>query len=196
MSVTDPFTRANGGPGANWTVQQNAPQITSNQLTDSESNAGYGSMFWSANAFNADHSSQVTGKNGSLYMAPGTRHSATGGSTNWYAYFNNGSTQKSVAGSITNIGSPTAWGNADVAKLTSVGTTHTPNLNGSDGTPFTDSSLSIGSAGVAFFDALDGPLLDDWVGTGEIVVATFVPQQIRDRRPYPFAPGSPNISRF
>src|SRR5437870_771399 len=95
--VSDAF----GGTLSNWTFINDTSWATSGGLlTVSGVSAQIGAMYWSANSFNADQSSQITAKNNSLYFGVGARLKDHGaGTVDGYGWFNNGSVQAITNGS-------------------------------------------------------------------------------------------------
>lgn len=161
MAVSDDYNRADGGMGANWTTASSGPPtIVSNQIVGS---GAYGSAYWSANAFNATQSAQLTYK-GTNYSGPAVRISSGG---NFYFYHSAGELQKIVGGSVTTIGTSGAITSGQTFKVDANGTTLRTYINGVENSgPITDASLSTGSAGVACYGA---GTADDFLATGEIV---------------------------
>jgi hypothetical protein len=176
MSQSDNFNSGTGPFSANWTnqaFQGTTPGVASNVAANNTGGA-FAAVYWSANAWNAAQTSQVTVGGTNTYVGPGVRHTDSGAGTDFYVYFSHGSLQKFVNGTQTAIATPAVAAVGDVLKLSVTwdGSTNTltPNKNTVDGTPVTDASLpgsTPGSAGIAWFGI--AATADDWVGTGEIV---------------------------
>lgn len=167
MSVTDNFNRADGGLGANWTTngEDTPPQIASNQVQGAGSE--YTGAYYTGVSWNAAHGSQILRANSSNFTAPSVRNVNAAGYGTWVAYFNHGGLQMSVAGSVSTLGSPSAFASGDTAKLAVSGSVYTCSINGTPdpGGTFTDATLSGGAPGITTYGTTS--LCDDWEGTGE-----------------------------
>lgn len=163
--ATDDFNRANGGLGANWTVQAGTgPLIASNEakiITTGTDEAA----FWNANTFTDNQYSKIIARADPTKVAVSVRASGTGGS--WNAYWARADgIHKHVAGSYTGLGGGSITVNiGDTLELRVSGTTLQRYVNGvAQGTAPTDSSLASGKPGILMW-TLGGPVqADDWEG--------------------------------
>jgi len=167
--ATDDFNRADGALGANWTALVDggggsAPSISSNQVV---ANGGtYGAGIYSAiPSPNANQYAQIV-KTGTNYCGPAVRMSgSTWGTVNWVGYFDNGSIQMTVNGSLSTLGSGYTFvgGGNPVMRIEAVGSNYTIFLNGvQDTAPVTDATLSTGTFGLVTY--LNVATLDDFEG--------------------------------
>lgn len=172
-SASDDFNRANSGDlGANWTTNEGGgPALSGNAAVGAD--GGYGSDFYNAVSFTADHLSQITKIGADDYVAPAVRMTS---GRNWYAYFSHGEIQSNIGGSTGGISSASAYGAGDVAKLEISGSTLSWYVNGVLDGSFFDPSLSTGQPGVATFDT--SGTLDDWSGADLGAAATIVRQMV------------------
>jgi hypothetical protein len=154
-SATDNFTRANGGPGANWTAVDGTFAIVSNTIQVATNGGdGRSAMYWNAVGFMADQYAELTLNpalgGGTTPLGPAVRVGAAG--ENWYAFLSfSGSLYlaKMVAGAYTNMTNVVhAISNGDKLRLEVSGTTLTGKVNGVTILTWTDSALASGSAGI------------------------------------------------
>lgn len=173
MSLSDDFNRANQDPIAgNWSKPSafGALKIDTNQIA--VSSPGSDSLaYWSANTWNADHTSQVTvAVEGGGDGGPAVRISAVddayinvqpGTDLRMYAIVDGGFAE------IDNDAGEYAPGT--LAKMLAVGTTISSQLNAVGINSVTNSANAGGSAGIFMYDGVIR--FDDWVGTGEVAGA-------------------------
>lgn len=164
--ATDDFNRADGGLGANWTIQTGANMAISGNLVTTTTTSTDQLAFWNADAFNNNQYSkwkaQVSGGSG----LPGVtvRASATGGSLNAY-FANSAGIHKFVAGVYTQLLSDSlTLADGDTLELRVSGTTLERYHNGVLDGSVTDSSLSSGSAGILQYTTGSAVKSDDWEG--------------------------------
>ena len=178
-SASDDFNRANGALGSNWTTWNlnfgaHQPFISSNKVfgyADAPDNGGY----WNANAAPADQFSQAVVAGAisiNTWLGVVVRSDATGANLYNMIYFNNGGGyelrlyRKSGGSTYTQIGStfslPGALTAGDVIRIEVQGTTVTGLVNGVSKLSTTDSNISSGQPGIAFFAGSDA--LDNWQG--------------------------------
>lgn len=177
MSISDNFDRADSGSlGANWTELEHGFSIASNWATGLNDGANYQWTYYSGSSWGADQSSTVQNDRCSNQWGPVIR-AQTG--INGYFFLINGTAATGIyrrdSGTYTLIQSISAtFANGDTAGLGVVGTTLTAYKNGSSlGTIATNTSGSTitgGAPGIASLSnvANGGPLLNNWVGTGEV----------------------------
>lgn len=176
--ASDNFERANGGPGANWA---NAYSTTIPQICDDGAGghgitgtaaADFSTAYYAGASWSATHSAEITAVNGASYQAPAVRVQASG--NQYYAYFNSGDVQFVSGGSGTVIGTRSTWTTGDAAKIAISGSTITVYKNGvQNGATITDSNLSGGAPGIAFYG--NAAIADLFVATGEAVGGTGTP---------------------
>jgi len=179
LPATDNFNRGDSSDlGTNWDVIYGAGhQIASNACAcNTGSEDGWdGAEVWNADSFDDDHYSSAT-----VSTAPGA-----GGATGlavrcdptpddyFYGYSSDNANAylfKVVNGSFTTHDSGTAWTNGNTIRLEAEGTSITALKNGSNDTsvssPWTDSSISSGSAGVSGYGAYSPTFnsIDNWEG--------------------------------
>ena len=169
-TVSDNFTRANGGLGSNWTTVTGtvAPQIVSNTLQPGTAGT-VNSAYWSANTFGSDQYAQASlpNSNGSSYgPAIAVRLSNSKGYFLWY-----GNSANQV--SIWRMDSATSWTQlkasgsltisaTDVWKITAVGSTISAYQNGTQVATVTDTHYTTGSPGVWLY--YSGNQITNWSG--------------------------------
>ena len=154
-SAYDNATRSNGSIGANWTVQQNGLNISSNQIQGT--NAGVSnSGFWNANTFSPVQFSQatVTALNGTTDF-PGVTvlASGTGATSTYYDCVEDSTTifmQRVVNASTTNLTNTASTGSiGDLLRLEiGPGGALTCWKNGAVALTATDTQISSGSPGI------------------------------------------------
>lgn len=176
LPATDSFTRSDSSDlGTNWDViYGDGHQIIDNQCA---CNTGYGggwdgAEIWNADSFNNDQYSQATvagtmGTGGATGLL--VRGSETDNYYGYYAHSTTGWLFKVVGGSWTTEGTGNSWSVSDEVYLEANGTTITAKKNGSNdssvSSPWTDSDLSSGSAGVSGYgEGSTMGYLDDWEG--------------------------------
>lgn len=175
MSVSDDFNRADAATlGANWTDLAGGMRIVSNAARG-ENASSYDVAIWSANTFNAAHSSQAVIVSGFADIALYVRASGSGASCVGYHAMVHGSVgmriyRRDSGPSFTLLadlgGAVTA---ADIIKLDVNSTTTLEYYkNGASQGNTTDGTYSSGSAGICSAGATGDPAWDDWVGTGEV----------------------------
>ena len=167
-TVEDSFTRANSSTlGQNWTQSQGTVGISSNAAVGTALNTWTGA-YYSGQTWNADQFAQatisVTGA-ANLALGPAVRGSASG---NYYQFWCNtgsgASLDKFVAGArtvLTTAGAACAVN--DVMRLEVVGSTLRAYYNGALLITWTDSALTSGSPGVAFYNNSTAALVN-WSG--------------------------------
>jgi hypothetical protein len=168
-TATDDFNRADGGPGANWTlIQGSGMTISGNGVVPvGSSETGH---YWNAGTLSAAHVSQVKRTTTGNYGGPAVRCSAGGNGIVW---FNNGVVRRIVAGGVTPLTSQATFASGDVASLSITGTTLEFFKNGVSVGTLVDAGAPVGGRpGIIFFNNLDSPgvKLDDWTG-GDLAVA-------------------------
>lgn len=178
LPASDNFNRADSNPisGGNWTGVVNNLQITTNIAYGNT--FAYALAYWSADAFNADHYSQVKLATSPSDGGPAVRVSAGPNSYHFdLKAGNNCNMVKLVAGSFTNLQTGlTSPANGDTCYIEVVGTTIKVKINGVQvGTDQTDSSLSSGSAGIFDYDQAGGS--DDFLADniGAAVTSPYPP---------------------
>jgi len=154
-SAYDNATRSNGSIGANWTVQQNGLNISSNQIQGT--NAGVSnSGFWNANTFSPVQFSQatVTALNGTTDF-PGVTvlASGTGATSTYYDCVEDSTTifmQRVVNASTTNLTNTASTGSiGDLLRLEiGPGGALTCWKNGAVALTATDTQVTSGSPGI------------------------------------------------
>jgi hypothetical protein len=170
MAVSDNFNRTDSADlGANWTLVHGAtsPQVLSNQAKGQQ--AAYHGSLYNAVSFNATQTAQIESVS-NQYHGPAVRMSS---GPNWYGYFTHGEIHKSVAGSVSTIGTEPTFTGGDTARIDISGTTIETFKNAASNGTLTDSSLSSGSAGLMFYDSVS--ICDNWTATGEDSGATPAP---------------------
>lgn len=185
LPATDNFTGSDGTQlttySANWTLNNSGAtgdfDIQSNNLAEDGGSAIYGAH-WNADSFNNDQYAQAvyyTSGSSSNGIGIAVRVIGTSVRTFYCWLSDTGGTnaaylEKVIAGVETQLGSTTAkWTNGITAKITAVGTTITPYINGSTtGTPGaqTDASdnITAGYAGIAAWGDNTINKIDDWEG--------------------------------
>jgi hypothetical protein len=157
-SASDDFNRADGGLGANWTTIDGAPAISSNTAIGTNG-GGFTSAVYSGVSWTNDTRSTATSKGPGSNCGPAVRMA----SSSLYTYWgNDGNVYKIISQVYTSLGTRSTYTVNDIAKLEVSGTTLTPTKNGSGLSTITDSSLSAGGPGIAFYGNADK--LDDWEG--------------------------------
>ncbi|HET8923813.1 MAG TPA: hypothetical protein VFN26_12565 [Candidatus Acidoferrum sp.] len=154
-SAYDNATRANGGIGVNWTLEQNGLNITSNQIQGTSS-AGSNTAYWNANTFSAVQFAQatITALNGTTDF-PGVTvlASGSGGSSTYYDCVENSTTifiQRVVNAGTTNLTSTASAGAVgDLLRLeVAQGGVLTCFKNGTVALTATDTQIASGSPGL------------------------------------------------
>jgi hypothetical protein len=181
MAVSDAF----GGTLANWTDVYGDWSIVSGVLRETTGGEqAYVAIYWSANSWNADQSSQVDAASSIVYAAPAVRMS--GSVLSYYAYFNNGDVQRVTNGSGASIGSGATWTTGDTIKISATGSTIEWFKNGVSQGSTTDSTHASGHAGIGGYDAVANLDYDNWVGTGEVAGGGGTTARLTFRRPARF----------
>lgn len=166
--ATDDFNRADGGLGANWTVQTGSGiAIVSNQAKTAVGSVDQ-FAFWNAASFAENQYSKVTVVQTPASIMVTVRASGTGGTFNAYWARPDG-IHKHVNGSYTSLGDGSVTVNTtDIFELRATGvnpTTLRRYVNGvAVGTGVTDSDLDSGAAGIGFFKTGSDPIVDNWEG--------------------------------
>lgn len=188
LVVTDDFA-GTGALSVNWAnfdglIGSRANGVYSPQVSVAEYNADG----WVGHEFSSNHSSKFTRRDPDAggFIAPGVRISTN----NWYGWFNHGSVQKNVNGTVTEVGATEGFLGDAVVKMSisGAGAGQTLALNNETLTwsnSMTDASLSGGRAGIVNYSGAVNTYADDFEATGEIRAY----RTIRVMRPRPFAPG-------
>jgi hypothetical protein len=177
VSVSDNFNRANGDVGANWFEAQSSADVLSNACTPHVGGV-LTQIYWAANSFNADQTSQFTMSTLKDYAGASVRMRGSGGTTSGYYAYVDGTGAGQIRRYDNGVDTVLASYSGAVAgtfQLSIVGNALTWFNNGSSIATATDSTYTSGGApGIFFFD--DGTatpvLIDDWSGTGEVGAGT------------------------
>lgn len=195
MAVSDDFDRAdNADLGADWTTLLNSCRVAGNGATGtSVSTAALET--WSANSWNADHTSEITVNNGFLEVGAICR-AATG--PDCYIAHCHWSVGRRIYrmddGSWTQLSDYAGTVSAgDTVKLEVSGTSISFTHNGSSaGTAATDSTYSSGAAGIycsgSNFVNTSTPEASAWAGTGEVAAGGGQPAARRHAESRRFRP--------
>lgn len=177
MSVSDDFNRADAGSlGGNWTELEHGFEIVSNWASGITGVGGtYQWTYYSGVSWNSDHSSTVQNDRCNDQWGPLVRAQS---GINGYFFLMAATTALGIfrrdAGSYTLMKAITAaFANGDTATLDVSGTTLTAYKNGTPldtvSTTTGGSAITGGAPGIASNSnvASGGPLLNNWIGTGE-----------------------------
>jgi hypothetical protein len=153
-SAYDNATRANGGIGSSWTVEQNGLNIASNQIQGTST--GSNTAFWSTNSFSTSQFAQatITALNGTTdFPGVSVLASGTGSSSTYYACLEDSTNiyiQRVVNASSTNLTSAASTGAVgDLLRLeVAPGGALTCYKNGAVVLTFTDTQITSGSPGL------------------------------------------------
>lgn len=184
MAGSDDFNRAdNTVLGVNWTNRKGGD--TSYGISTNRASIGLNqdtASFWNAGSFAADQYSQValsglSGTNDQTGLGVCVRCDTTnlGGGAAYINYYhaivntaasNNVSVAKFVADAYTLLAQRTqAWSDGDILRLEVQGTTLKVFRNGTQlGANITDSSVSVGAAGLAHLASFATGFADNWAG--------------------------------
>jgi hypothetical protein len=174
MSVSDDFNRADAANlGANWTELTNGAKIVSNRAVGDDGSYTYQWVYWSANTWNNNQSSQcVVGTTGTAWdEGPVVRVAA--GVDGYLAMCHSSGFRRIYRrddGSFTLLANfDGAVASGDTIKLDANGSTLEYFRNaGSLGTT-SDATYASGAAGISVSN-VEGTndYVDEWVGTGEV----------------------------
>jgi hypothetical protein len=182
--ASDDFNRANGGLGANWTVQNGSLAIVSNAV-NSGTSAVDEQAFYNVGVWSNDQSSQVTQvlTASSSFVGTTVRASGTGGSSQHYMLIANDvnftAVYRLVSNSYTLLSSAYSQpADGSVIKLDVAVTTLRVYDDGVQiGSDLSDGVIASGNPGI-YGNGSAGTgtaTLDAWVGTGDAGVA-FMPR--------------------
>jgi hypothetical protein len=173
LPASDGFSASDGTAlttySANWALNSGNFEIQSNAV---RSNAGLAECAarWSADAFTANHSSQLKFNliSGSVYIGPAVRVK-TDGTANYYGYYSSTGLRyllKNINGTITILASSGGLSDQIVMGLEIDASTLTPKIAGGLDTELgaqTDSAHSTGAAGICGYSSGSGPTADDFL---------------------------------
>jgi hypothetical protein len=161
LSKSDDFNRSDGGLGANWTTHtfsgNYAPTISSNIAVGSAS--GNAVAYWSADTFGNDQkvcADVSSGTNQAYVMA---RASTTARTYYIFGMESDWKLRKCVDGTCSSLATYSGITPSRIC-ISAVGTSITPSYDSTTLASVTDSSISSGQPGVAFY--LTGSTLDNW----------------------------------
>jgi hypothetical protein len=168
-SAYDSFNRANGAIGANWTVQQNGLNVSSNQIVGTTSSVS-NTAFWNASPLAPSQFSQVTitGLNGTAdFPGVSVLASGSGATSTYYDCVENSTTifmQRVVNTATTNMTSAASAGApGDVLRLeVTQGGGLTCYKNGVVALTQTDTTIVSGSPGILISGNV--ATMDNWSG--------------------------------
>jgi hypothetical protein len=154
--AADPFFRANGPPGANWTQVQGTFAITSNALGVATVNAGQrAAMLWNANSFPADHYSKcILRQKGTGNTGQGPAARVAGVGQMFYGFYadNIGNVflfySTAVGGATILASGPFATNIGDELYIDAVGSRITAKVNGVVYASVIDNTIASGAAGL------------------------------------------------
>jgi len=165
MTLRDPFTRADGALGSNWTalVGTNPYSIISNVAASNGASAENCTVY---NAFTPGNDQwaevTLTQAGADAYVGPAVR----GAGTSWYVFYGdsgNRALYRIVSGTPTSLASSaTGFAVNDVIRLEVEGTTLRAYVNGVLWTSVTDSSLSSGNTGMATWSTSTSGRVDNF----------------------------------
>lgn len=190
MTRTDDFNRSDGElTGGNWTKALAA--VDQDLVISGNAVTGEGGFlngdYWSADAFNGNHESQITKADANDYTATGVRMSNTS-SGQGYAYFNHGSVQKVVGGANTEIATTSSFTSGQIARLRAVDDLLSWWVNGALVDTLTDATHAAGGAPGAYVYGSVAKF-DDWIGNDNFNTTAPPYGAVKTSRPAPFAPG-------